>query len=115
VLLERALKQVTHIPVAPITNGVQTHAFGLGNILAGRLELPQLIEQARSPEHQPKRSKITVADHVVQLCLHTDRWGKRDLYHRWVLFDDRWAGTNRNLADAILRYARRWDVLTTGD
>jgi|SRR5258707_13517387 3-oxoacyl-[acyl-carrier protein] reductase len=31
---------------------------------------------------------------------------------QWIIFDDLWAGANRDMAEGILRYARRWDVLS---
>jgi hypothetical protein len=46
------------------------------------------------------------------LCLHTDRWDKRDLFHQWFLFDDLWAAAHPALADGVLKFARRWDVLS---
>jgi hypothetical protein len=33
------------------------------------------------------------------------------MYHQWYLFDDLWASAHPDLANAILRYASRWDVL----
>ncbi len=44
-------------------------------------------------------------------CLHVARWDKEDLYHQWYFFDDLWAAAHPDLANALLRYASRWDVL----
>jgi len=64
----------------------------------------------------PNLSQVQAAPHVAQLSLHIDTWesrGKpRHLFHRWVLFDDLWLAAHRDLGEAILRHARRWDVLT---
>ena len=55
---------------------------------------------------------IRVTPHMVQACFHTARWGKKDLYHQWIFFDDRWAAAHPTLAAGILTFASRWDVLT---
>jgi hypothetical protein len=34
------------------------------------------------------------------------------MFHRWIIFDDLWASEHRDLADGILRYAKRWGILT---
>jgi uncharacterized protein (TIGR02996 family) len=63
------------------------------------------------------RSLVHVGEHVAQLCLHYGRWQtpRRELriYHEWIYFDDLWASAHPDLANAILRYVRRWDVLST--
>jgi uncharacterized protein (TIGR02996 family) len=70
------------------------------------------------PNWKPDRKKtlIHVEDHMAQMCRHVDRWGwgrkKSDMYHQWYFFDDLWASAHPDLANALLRYARRWDVLT---
>ncbi|MCC2670929.1 MAG: hypothetical protein K0Q72_3400 [Armatimonadetes bacterium] len=68
-----------------------------------------LEESGEQPEE--RRSLVQVEEHVAQLCLHVDRWGDRDLYHRWILFDDLWLAANPALGNAILTYVKRWDVL----
>ena len=45
---------------------------------------------------------------------YTARWDERDLYHQWVFFDDLWAGAHPELANSVLRFAARWDVLSPG-
>jgi hypothetical protein len=34
------------------------------------------------------------------------------MFHQWILFDDVWASAHADLANALLRFARRWDVLS---
>jgi hypothetical protein len=48
----------------------------------------------------------------VRVCLHTARrpWAG-DLYHHWALFDDLWVSAHADLANSLLRFASRWDVL----
>jgi uncharacterized protein (TIGR02996 family) len=59
-------------------------------------------------------SLVHVDEHVAQLCLHHHYWsgGNRHIYHHWILFDDLWAGAHPDLANAILRYSYKWDVLS---
>ncbi|MCI0456268.1 MAG: TIGR02996 domain-containing protein [Gemmataceae bacterium] len=88
-----------------------------GKPRAGRhlLQLALAGVQARplnqKPAPDPKKSKVRVEEHMAQLCLHVDRWGERDLYHQYFFFDDRWAAAHPDLANSLLRWARRWDVL----
>jgi uncharacterized protein (TIGR02996 family) len=64
------------------------------------------------------KSVSRVEEHLVQLCLHLATWRLRkasmDLYHHWIFFDDLWASAHVDLANAILTYASRWDVLSSG-
>ena len=65
------------------------------------------------------RSLVHVEDHVAQLSLHVNIWKlprtERHVYHQWILFDDLWASVHPDLANAILRFVRRWDVLSPLD
>ncbi len=68
------------------------------------------LSQASTPD--PKKSKVRVEEHLAQLCLHVDHWEHRgDLYHQYFFFDDLWAAAHPDLANSLLRWARRWDVL----
>jgi uncharacterized protein (TIGR02996 family) len=83
-VLERALREVSrHVP-EDLSGGVRSGA---------------------------KKSLIQVEEHVAVMCRHVDRWDDRDMYHQWYFFDDLWASAHPDLANAILRYARRWHVL----
>jgi len=82
--------------------------------LAGWAQPRVVTLEASGP---PSRSLVHVGEHVAQLCLHYDHWQtprrELDLYHEWVYFDDLWASAHPDLANAILRHVRRWDVLST--
>jgi uncharacterized protein (TIGR02996 family) len=115
VLLRRALEAARHWPVAKLCNQLDLRQFLLGAVVEARAQLPGLVAQlGRTGGHDPGRCLVHAEDHLAQLCLHTDRWGERDLYHQWLLFDDRWAAAHPDLANAVLRFARRWDVLSPG-
>jgi hypothetical protein len=108
-----ALGRVAHLPVLRIGEG------DLGNPPSG-----ESIEQARVRvergvgslkgvlDHDPTKSLVGASDHLAQLCLHVGDFFGKDVYHQWIIFDDLWAGEHRDLAEGILRYAKRWDVLT---
>jgi uncharacterized protein (TIGR02996 family) len=112
VLLRRALERAAHFPVATICNRLSVRDFGGTDLAAARQQLEGLMKEVGLCSHDPSRSLVAAEDHIAQLCLHTDRWGATDLYHQWILFDDLWASAHPALARAILRQARRWDVLT---
>ncbi|MCI0461990.1 MAG: hypothetical protein L0Z62_33990 [Gemmataceae bacterium] len=67
--------------------------------------------------NEPSHSLVQVQEHVAQLCLHfrhwRTAWRERHIYHEWIYFDDLWASAHPDLANSILRYVRRWDVLST--
>jgi hypothetical protein len=56
-------------------------------------------------------SLIHVEDHLAQMCLDTS-WSDEPYFGQWIFFDDLWAGAHPDLADAILRFAAQWDVLS---
>lgn len=59
--------------------------------------------------------RVLVQGHIAQTSFYDpelcpdDRVA--DQYHNWILFDDLWAGANPDMANSILRFASRWDVL----
>jgi uncharacterized protein (TIGR02996 family) len=57
------------------------------------------------------RNLIQIGDHVVQLFAHV----RDNDFDHWFFFDDLWCAAQPDLADALLHYASRWDVLSTGD
>jgi uncharacterized protein (TIGR02996 family) len=114
-VLERALRASGRYPVGYICNSLSTGGFGGKDLDEAREQLAELMERfGDRRSHDPRKSLVQADDQVAQLCLHTGRrsWSETDLYHRWVLFDDRWGSAQPALANAILRYAKRWDVLT---
>jgi uncharacterized protein (TIGR02996 family) len=59
-------------------------------------------------------SLVHVGEHLAQMCLCVDevrRARPRD-FNQWIFFDDLWAAAQPALANALLRFSVRWDVLT---
>jgi hypothetical protein len=56
-------------------------------------------------------SLIHVEDHLAQMCLDVS-WTDEPYFNQWIIFDDLWASAYPDLANAILRFADRWDVLS---
>lgn len=71
------------------------------NVRLLRLALPQLPAVKEGPY------LMQIDEHVVQLF---DEEGSH-----WFAFDDLWVGTYPALADSLLRFATRWDMLSSGD
>jgi uncharacterized protein (TIGR02996 family) len=92
-LLQRALARIGKQPP-------HVHSFGSGKKTVKSKSMPR------------------VEEHLAQLCLHEATWQRYkapvDLYHHWIFFDDLWASAHVDLANAILCYASRWDVLSSG-
>jgi hypothetical protein len=96
-----------------------------GDLASARLELAK--RQARlaggGPTQEqlfpfdPSRSLIQVDDHVAQLCLHWRPSHSLDseMFFQWIFFDELWASAYPDLANGILHYASRWDVLSEGE
>jgi uncharacterized protein (TIGR02996 family) len=56
----------------------------------------------------PTRNVVHVGEHVAQCRLHDGG----QTWLEWFVFDDVWGGAHPILADAAIRYASRWDVLS---
>jgi hypothetical protein len=85
----------------------------LGTVEHARTGVENVVKALRGVlDHDPSRSLIGTSDHLLQLCLHIGNVFGSDVYHQWIIFDDPWAGANRDLAEGILRFAHRWDVLS---
>jgi uncharacterized protein (TIGR02996 family) len=65
--------------------------------------------QPKQPAN-PERYLIHVGDHVVQAYFHLCD----DDFDQWFLFDDLWGSAHPALANSLIRWATRWDVLSTG-
>ncbi len=110
--LRAALGRATRFPVGEITNSMNHSRWGLGTVDQARSEFESVLERSavQAGRYDPSKSLLGVGDHIAQLCLHVGWEG--EMYHQWIIFDDLWAGGHPDLAEGILRYAKRWDVLT---
>lgn len=66
----------------------------------------------------PALDLVKVTSHLAQASKHeakekaSEQHPHRDVFTQWIFFDDRWAAAHPILAEGLLRYAARWDVLT---
>jgi uncharacterized protein (TIGR02996 family) len=81
-------------------------------LLGAALErvVPSLSSIKRT--RKPSKDMLRVTPHMVQAVYHTARWWKKDLYHQWIFFDDRWAAAHPTLAAGVLTFASDWDLLS---
>jgi hypothetical protein len=90
------------------------------SLLEAALRAEKFAEARKNRD--PSLDRVKVTPHMAQACKHEGRWpdepflwfAPSDSYTQWVYFDDRWAPANPTLAAGILRFAARWDVLSTG-
>jgi uncharacterized protein (TIGR02996 family) len=69
----------------------------------------------RGQLRQTLKSLLHGEEHLIQMCLdgsHNDERGP--YFGQWILFDDLWASAHPELADALLTWCARWDMLTGG-
>jgi hypothetical protein len=113
VRLEAALGRVARLPVLGLSESDLGARLGLGAIEQARTGVEDVVKSLRGvPDHDASKSLVGTSDRLIQLCLHIGNWFGNDVFHQWLLFDDLWAGGHPDLADGILRYAKRWDVLS---
>jgi uncharacterized protein (TIGR02996 family) len=80
-----------------------------------RASVPAAGAFARLADRRRRSSSLVhVGDHLAQMCLCVDydRRARPKYFDQWIFFDDRWGAAHPVLANALLRYAARWDVLT---
>lgn len=65
-------------------------------------------------------SKFQFSDHLIQSSIYTETWKGHPTfdigtdfptYYHYIFFDDLWATENKDLANSILSYGMKWDVL----
>ncbi|CAN5549938.1 hypothetical protein BH10CYA1_BH10CYA1_24940 [soil metagenome] len=111
--LERVLRQSSRCPIAKITNATDWTKFGNQSLSQVKADFEMLSQSVGANETSAiEPPLIQVDEHVAQISINTETWDKVKLYQRWILFDDLWAGNNSDLANSILCYAKRWDVLS---
>lgn len=113
-LLRQALTRLARTGDNSDTAGVEIHdlvELPIEEAYQQAIPFVKRLDRFRSPG----KSLIHVEEHLAQMCLYVghDRWQKCDLFHQWIFFDDLWAAAHPALANAILSFGRRWDVLTT--
>jgi hypothetical protein len=111
--LASALGRVAQLPVFQISEAELGHSPRGESVEQARLRVERGVHSLNGTlNHDPTKSQLGASDHIAQLCLHIGDFFGKDTYHQWIIFDDLWAGANWDLAEGILRYGKRWDVLT---
>ncbi len=86
--------------------------------LGGKPSTQVLLEMEtkhRAKLRNAPKSLIHGEEHLIQMCLdgsHDDEAGP--YFGQWILFDDVWASAHPQLANALLTWCARWDVLSGG-
>jgi uncharacterized protein (TIGR02996 family) len=128
-LMQRAFERITRytpkllqvleefpffLAVPPDLGGLERDLATVERAESGRLLGTKNRQESDYLRDGPAGSQVQVDDHVAHLCLQVGKclWTRRDSFFQWLLFDDWWASAHADLARAILRYVRRWDVLT---
>ncbi|MCI0460728.1 MAG: TIGR02996 domain-containing protein [Gemmataceae bacterium] len=76
------------------------------DIYEGAQHLASAYDRCRGP-----RPEVHLGEHLAQMCVQRD--GEEGAIHdQWILFDDVWAAGQPDLANSILCFAERWDVLS---
>jgi hypothetical protein len=79
---------------------------------------PALLEKETKHRDQLRKTPKSLLhgeEHLIQMCLdgsHHDEHGP--YFGQWILFDDLWASAHPELADALLTWCARWNVLSGG-
>jgi uncharacterized protein (TIGR02996 family) len=81
-------------------------------LLRGAMQCAEVRDGSIRHSRKPSQDRVRVTPHMAQAVFHTARWGRDDLYHQWIFFDDRWAAAHPTLAAGVLTFASRWDVLS---
>jgi hypothetical protein len=74
-------------------------------------ELIELETREREKLRTAPHSLIHVENHLAQICLDVS-YSEKPYYAQYIFFDDLWASAHADLANALLRFASRWDVLS---
>jgi hypothetical protein len=90
----------------------------LQDSLGGKSSTEVLLEVETSQQarlRETPKSLLHGEEHLIQMCLdgsHDDTAGP--YFGQWILFDDLWGSAHPELADALLTWCARWDVLSGG-
>lgn len=105
-LLRRSFERFARFP-----GNLQDDLPLAGDLTKCRGRLREMEKEHRDKLRTKLHSLIHVENHMAQMCVdgsHSDE----PYFGQWVFFDDLWASAHPDLANAILRFSARWDVLT---
>ena len=103
--LAPALARVAAYPLGSVVKKGDHAALGGGAIDAARASFEAAAAGVKHAG-DPTKSIVSEGEHAALLAAHTDdKLG----YQQWILFDDRWAAANPDLATSMLHYAEHAD------
>lgn len=103
--IDAALGRVSAFPLPALGGDGDARTLGTGEHAKARGEFEVAAKKLKH-EGDHAQSLINVGDHVATLCAHTS---KELGFQQWVLFDDRWAGAQGDLAKSIVHAAQHAD------
>jgi hypothetical protein len=109
--LEGVLARCAAYPFDAVVRRLGSTELGVGTYEDARGEIAAAAE-GKAHRGDPSRSIVHAGEHVAVLCAHTS---KAFGFQQWVLFDDRWAAANPDLAGSLLLYASDWDPFPWSD
>jgi hypothetical protein len=83
----------------------------LGSVEEAKAQLDayrQSVLSVARPSLQEPIDLVAIDEHIAQFGFYPGG----GTYHQWILFDDLWAGEHEHLAQSLLRFESRWDVLS---
>ena len=82
-----------------------------GSLIESREEAAALLSQyGKKLQEHDMPLHLAASDHLAQMCIPA--FPTLGTYHQWYFFDDLWATSHSALADGVMCYLLRWDVLT---
>jgi hypothetical protein len=105
-LLDGALRRLARFTGQAQVNLPLDHDLG---VACQRL---RAMEGDRTLRRKSAHSLFHAEGHLVQTCLDTSATDRAPYFGQWYFFDDIWASAHPHLANSLLRFASRWDVLT---
>jgi uncharacterized protein (TIGR02996 family) len=110
-MLRRALERIGKVTERE-ADGFQLGAAAKHPTPASQPAAQAFVRLADRRRRSP--SLVHVGEHLAQMCLCADyvRRARPKDFDQWIFFDDLWAAAQPALANALLRFRARWDVLT---
>lgn len=108
VVLERALRACAAFDLLKLGSEDWSERF-VGSLQHAHADAIATLDRQGPRRWQPSDALVWTSPHLCQAYYPI---GSGSMFHQWVLFDDVWARAHPLLANGLLRWTSRWDVLT---